>query len=126
LNISLRVNSVYLLLLVILVDVRSSCFRHIIMSGSIIRENSTPIGLTRQDSLTSMSAKRSLSSHVDCLSYLDGNSPLKLFTRAKTTITDIFSSIAIYVSESNKYIDGRSIQSSTNIHCPHVLFISRH
>ncbi len=38
--------------------------------------------------------------------YLDGNSPLKLFTHAKTTITEIFKSIASYVNDSNKFLDG--------------------
>lgn len=41
---------------------------------------------------------------------LDGNSPLKLFTHAKTTITEIFERVAVYVTESNKFLDGLFIQ----------------
>lgn len=37
---------------------------------------------------------------------LDGNSPLKLFTHAKTTITEIFERISTYVTDSNKFLDG--------------------
>ena len=40
------------------------------------------------------------------LFHSDGNSPLKLFTHAKTTITDIFKNIGSYVSESNKFLNG--------------------
>lgn len=42
--------------------------------------------------------------------HLDGNSPLKLFTHAKTTITEIFERIAVYVTESNKFLDGLLIK----------------
>lgn len=42
---------------------------------------------------------------------LDGNSPLKLFTQAKTTINEIFKSIASYVNDSNKFLDGLFIYS---------------
>ncbi len=38
--------------------------------------------------------------------YLDANSPLKLFTHAKTTINEIFKSIASYVNDANKFLDG--------------------
>ncbi|UJR28761.1 hypothetical protein I4U23_009987 [Adineta vaga] len=57
------------------------------MSGSIIREKPTLLGPSRQDSVN------------------NSNSPLKLFTHAKTTITDIFKNIALYVNDSNKFLD---------------------
>jgi mitofusin len=57
------------------------------MSGSIIREKPASLGLDRQNSVNG------------------GNSPLKLFTHAKTTINGIFKSIASYVNDSNKFLD---------------------
>ncbi|UJR20811.1 hypothetical protein I4U23_023923 [Adineta vaga] len=56
------------------------------MSGSIIREKPVSFGSIRQNNAT------------------NGNSPLKLFTHAKTTITDIFKNIASYVNDSNLYL----------------------
>jgi len=56
------------------------------MSG-IIREKPTPFTPMRQNSSS------------------NGNSPLKLFTHAKTTITDIFKNIALYVVECNSFLD---------------------
>ncbi|CAF0898401.1 unnamed protein product [Rotaria sp. Silwood1] len=57
------------------------------MSGSIIHEKPASLGPVRQNSVT------------------NDNSPLKLFTHAKTTITGIFKNIASYVNDSNKYLD---------------------
>ncbi|CAF3619855.1 unnamed protein product [Adineta steineri] len=57
------------------------------MSGSIIRDKPTLLGAERQNSVT------------------NNNSPLKLFTHAKTTITEIFKNIASYVNDSNKFLD---------------------
>ncbi|CAF1278851.1 unnamed protein product [Adineta ricciae] len=57
------------------------------MSGSIIREKPTMLGTNRQDSVN------------------NANSPLKLFTHAKTTITEIFKNIAVYVGDANKFLD---------------------
>ncbi|CAF0857410.1 unnamed protein product [Adineta steineri] len=57
------------------------------MSGSIIRDKPTLLGAERQNSVT------------------NNNSPLKLFTHAKTTITEIFKNIALYVNDSNKFLD---------------------
>ncbi len=76
------------------------------MSGSIIREKPTFTGPARQDSVNS---KYKTIEDI-CIYYynfdLDGSSPLKLFTHAKTTITEIFKNIAIYVNDSNKFLDG--------------------
>ncbi|CAF3350763.1 unnamed protein product [Rotaria socialis] len=57
------------------------------MSGSIIHEKSASLELARQISVNS------------------ANSPLKLFTQAKTTITQIFKNIASYVDYSNKFLE---------------------
>ncbi|CAF1064851.1 unnamed protein product [Adineta ricciae] len=56
------------------------------MSGSIIREKPTLYGSIRQNNVT------------------NGNSPLKLFTHAKMTITDIFKNIASFVNDSSIYL----------------------
>ncbi|CAF2515671.1 unnamed protein product [Rotaria sp. Silwood2] len=57
------------------------------MSGSIIHEKLASLGPARQDSVN------------------NDYSPLKLFTAAKTTITEIFKNIALYVNDSNKFLD---------------------
>ncbi|CAF1667975.1 unnamed protein product, partial [Rotaria magnacalcarata] len=57
------------------------------MSGSIIHEKTASLELARQISVNS------------------ANSPLKLFTQAKTTITQIFKNIASYVDYSNKFLE---------------------
>ncbi|CAF1289985.1 unnamed protein product [Didymodactylos carnosus] len=56
------------------------------MSGSIIREKPVHLAPMRQNSVP------------------NGNSPLKLFTQAKTTITDIFKHISTYVNDSNIFL----------------------
>ena len=77
------------------------------MSG-IIREKPTPLTPARQNSGPSTFSTDTPTR--DCVIHriLDGNSPLKLFTHAKTTITEIFKSIAQYVVECNEFLDGES------------------
>ncbi|CAF3879466.1 unnamed protein product [Rotaria sp. Silwood2] len=66
------------------------------MSDSIIREKPTAFGSIRQNNL------------------LNGHSPLKLFTHAKITITEIFKNIASYVNDSNTYLND-VIKSDRNL-----------
>ncbi|CAM4905171.1 unnamed protein product [Rotaria socialis] len=65
------------------------------MSDSLIREKPTSYGSIRQNNI------------------INGNSPLKLFTHAKTTITDIFKNITSYVNDSNIYLN--VIKSDRNL-----------
>ncbi|CAF1422234.1 unnamed protein product [Adineta steineri] len=67
------------------------------MSGSIIREKPASFGSIRQNNATN-----------------GGNSPLKLFTHAKITITDIFKNISSYVNDSNIYMTD-VIKSNRNL-----------
>ncbi|CAF3708040.1 unnamed protein product [Rotaria socialis] len=66
------------------------------MSDSLIREKPTSYGSIRQNNI------------------INGNSPLKLFTHAKTTITDIFKNITSYVNDSNIYLSD-VIKSDRNL-----------
>ncbi|CAF0994698.1 unnamed protein product [Rotaria sordida] len=66
------------------------------MSDSMIREKPTAFGSVRQNNI------------------FNGHSPLKLFTHAKITITDIFKNIASYVNDSNTYLND-VIKSDRNL-----------
>lgn len=92
------------------------------MSDSIIREKPVPFGSNRQSNKISelywTYAKTFL-----LIIYLDNNSPLKLFTHAKLTISEIFKNIASYVHDSNVYICGMFI---IIIRIEYVIFIYLH
>jgi len=76
------------------------------MSGSIMHENMSLLGYARQDSSNSKSKSwQEIGAEWELID-LDANSPLKLFTHAKTTINEIFKGIASYVNDANKYLDG--------------------
>ncbi|CAF1364439.1 unnamed protein product [Rotaria magnacalcarata] len=66
------------------------------MSDSLIREKPISYGSIRQNNI------------------INGNSPLKLFTHAKTIITDIFKNITSYVNDSNIYLSD-VIKSDRNL-----------
>ncbi|CAF0879392.1 unnamed protein product [Rotaria sp. Silwood1] len=66
------------------------------MSDSLIREKPTAFGSSRQNNI------------------FNGHSPLKLFTHAKLTITEIFKNIASYVNDSNTYLND-VIKSDRNL-----------
>ncbi len=69
------------------------------------KPTSTSLGRQLSDNSTYKNLKVYLNFYC-FLSPVDANSPLKLFTHAKTTINEIFKSIASYVNDSNKFLDG--------------------
>ena len=76
------------------------------MSDNIIREKSTIFGSIRHNNLNS---KIIIIIYIYISTYnfySDENSPLKLFTHAKITITNIFKHILTYVHDSNIYLNG--------------------